>query len=256
MAKNIINIIWFVFISLSIIFLCGFAHQWKYFLQVENIEVEGEYLLSKEEVVKLIDIPMGISIYEVSLDKLNEQLRVQKYIKEVVISRKYFNSLNIRIIERKPLAAVMLNKLWFIDTEGILLPKINSETIIDLPVISGASFDPLNNVGNNITDEYVNSALELLTAAINTDEEMYSLISEIHINRNKELIVYSSDYGVPIIFGESEYSEKIEKLSIFWKEVVVRNGADNLTLVDIRFSDQIIAKWKNGNIKKSINKQA
>ncbi len=269
MNQRTVHIIVFVFTLVSFLTICGFAHQWKYILSIESIEVENEYILNENEILKLAGIKVGDGFYDVSFDSVRNRLLKQKYIKEVIIVRKMNGVVHIDVRERRPIANLNVGKTWYIDSEGILLSKIQSNVILDLPVISGFgknmlapngsglaqnSLDPIFIEGDKVPSDDINNALTILTLALDVDEDLCYLISEINLNNGRDIIIYTSDYGVSINIGRERYKKKLQLLSAFWKQFVIPRGAGNLKSVDVRFIDQVVVRWKPEEIKKSLEK--
>jgi cell division protein FtsQ len=226
--------------------LCGFAHQWKQYLSVEKIEVEGNYILSTQEIINLSKIPIGMEIFQVSLDTVSMYIKKNYYVKDVYVTRVLPDIIHIQLIERQPIASLMLERLYYLDNEGIILPKISTDVILDLPIVTGIDIDTRKiTPGTKIPEGEIYCALRLLETAMKMNTEFYDLISEINLNYGDEIMIYSSDYGIPINFGREGYDKKIMLLYTFWKQVVSKRGADNLKSIDVRFDDQVVVVWKN-----------
>ncbi len=56
-------------------------------------------------------------------------------------------------------------------------------------------------------------------------------------------MLYSAEGGVPIIFGRGELPSKLVRLETFWNDIVRTRGPQNLQYVDLRYQDQIVARW-------------
>ncbi len=252
MNRKKIYIVLFVFSLACFILLCGFAHQWKDFLTVENIEVEGNYILQQNEIIKLAKIPIGKEIFRVSLDSVRIRLMANSYVEDVHVSRILPDIIHIQLSERQPVASLMLNKLFYLDSDGNLLPKINTDVMMDLPIITGVKLDVNNlSVGKKVLDNEINIALRILKTASSVNKEIYDFISEVNLNYGDDIVIISSDHGIPINIGREEYKNKLILTYTFWNQLVKTRGAENLISVDVRFNDQIVVVWKDEIIKKA-----
>jgi hypothetical protein len=74
---------------------------------------------------------------------------------------------------------------------------------------------------------------------------MYRMLSEIRIAENKDIIAYTAEAGVPVLFGRGEVGQKLVKLEGFWKDVISRHGVQELQYVDLRFADCIVVRWNH-----------
>ena len=61
----------------------------------------------------------------------------------------------------------------------------------------------------------------------------------------RDIILYTTEAGVPVIFGHGDTAAKIVMLQAFWKDVVAQRGPAELASVDLRYADQIVARWRN-----------
>ena len=69
------------------------------------------------------------------------------------------------------------------------------------------------------------------------------MISEINMNSGSDIILYSSDVGVPIILGRGDVTRKLLMLENFWNDFVATNDVEKLRYIDLRFEDQVVVKW-------------
>jgi cell division protein FtsQ len=246
MNQKKLYIVLFVFSLTCFLILCGFAHQWKQFLTVDNVEVEGNYILQPQDVINLSRIPLGKEIFQVSLDSVMLSVKTNSYVEDVHVTRILPGIIHIQIVERQPIASLILNKQYYLDKNGNLLPKISTDVIMDLPIITGVKIDAKNiSFGNKINEMDVYAALQILETANNMNREIYDFISEINLSYGNDITIYSSDCGIPINLGRDEYQKKLLLTYTFWKQLVSKRGAENLKSVDVRFSDQIVVIWKN-----------
>ena len=82
-----------------------------------------------------------------------------------------------------------------------------------------------------------------------------SPVSEVRIHSGHDMVLYSADTGVPIIFGRGDAAKKMVKLDAFWKKFIAEQGSQDIRYIDIRFDDQVIVSSMkpadSHNIKKS-----
>lgn len=225
--------------------MCGFANQWKQIIVIEKVEVQGVFILPERDVVKIAATQFGTPIFDINLDSIRTGLLRNEYIEEANISRSFSGTLHIAIRERKPIGSLMLNKMWYVDEEGILLRKIPESVVLDLPIISGIKIEPEKiKGGTTLLNSDTRTAISILSEVMKINEDLYFLISEIDLNYGKDIIIYSSDYAVPINIGRGNYEHKLRLLSAFWQKYVVARGSQNLESVDVRFKNQLVVKWK------------
>ena len=222
------------------------ANVWKRDMKVNNIIVMGNNILTEKEIVSLASIGTGQRLYSVDLQAAQRLVLQNAFVKSATVNREAPDRIAIAVKERVPFAVVALEKIEYVDADGVVLPPARSENIFDLPVLTGAfqlsEFVP----GKQIMGKEVGEALEILATAQQLSDELYRRISEIHIEPGRDIILYTAESGVPVVFGHGDVGVKLVKFDGFWKEIVSRHGAHELAYVDLRFEDQVVVRWNHG----------
>lgn len=125
-----------------IIFICLFAFT-KYFaslknylttntyqittelgFKLENVIIEGQQNVDEPTILKVLNAKKGSSIFALNLDGIRNNLKNNKWIKEVYVSRRLPNTIYIKLFEREPIAIWQINnQLFLIDEEGYEISK-------------------------------------------------------------------------------------------------------------------------------------
>lgn len=229
-------------ILLSIFFVKA---KWQHHVMVTKVSVEGISILSKEEIVRLMKLPPRVSMYELDLTAVQKNLQTNTFVKNVVVQRDAPSQLRIVIEERKPAALLMANELFYIDDEGVVLPYLASSETYDIPVISGADSAAQIKVGKKIWNDDIQEALGIISASKAASENLYHTISEIRLRKGHDIVCYSFEAGVPIIFGKGDVTKKIVKLDAFMQKFSQTNEIKDIQYIDIRYDDQVVVSRKN-----------
>jgi cell division protein FtsQ len=222
------------------------ANAWKRDLPVKVVEVEGNTIVPSAEILSLAGIPKNIRLVDVDIAGVRRRVQQNPFVRTVSVNREGPAGIMIALEERVPLAALAVEQLLYIDDEGYVLPARTSEQMFDLPVLTGALPPADCMPGKRLTKPAVMEALDLLLLSREIGEELYRGISEIAIREDGDLIVYTSDSGVPVIVGRGDLPMKLTKFDAFWREIVSRRGPQQLQYVDLRFENQVVARW-NGS---------
>ncbi|MDP1678240.1 MAG: FtsQ-type POTRA domain-containing protein [Bacteroidota bacterium] len=237
--------VYFILLSVLIIAVFGVKAKWQKHVSVRQISVEGVSVVSKEEVVRLINLPPNVPMYQLDLTTIQKNLLANSFIENVIVQRDAPSTLRIIIQERKPSAILVANELYYIAGDGTVLPYIASSETYDIPVISGV--DSLNKIktGQKLINADVQEALEIITASRMTSENLFHAISEIRLRKGHDLILYSFETGAPIIFGKGDAVKKMVKLEAFWQKFLQNNDTKDIQYIDIRFDDQVVVSRKS-----------
>ena len=219
------------------------ANAWKSSLKIIQINIDGNRIVNTNEIIQLTQIQIGALLYKADLTAIQRNVMSHHYIKDAVVERNLPNSINIQIIERVPIAMVNLSEPLYLDEDGVVLPKTDSRKIFDLPMITGISASELSVLGSTITQPDEIEALQLLAVLRTVNRPLYHNISEIQVRNGGDIVLYSAEGGVPIIFGRGDLPEKLIRLEIFWNDIVRTRGVQYLQYVDLRYKDQIVTRW-------------
>lgn len=222
------------------------AHAWKRDLRVASVMVLGARILPASDIVTQAGIGTGDKLYAVNLSGVKRKIEANPFVQKATVQRDAPDRITILLEEREPLAAVMTDHVLYLDPEGFVLPSVRSEQVFDLPLITGTV--PVEECvpGKRIASAPVLEALAFLAFAKRVGDEMYHRISEVHLEDQHDMVLYTAEFGIPVIVGRGDAAEKLMKLEAFWKDVVNRQGAQGLQYVDLRYSDQVVVRWNRG----------
>lgn len=221
------------------------AAKWKTSLQIEYIEIDGARILPHQLLLSAVNVPMQSLLDTVDLYIIKNRLLKQPYISSVNVNRKYPDGLRIQISERKPIASIWNGQLFYIDTAGILLPVIESEISLDLPIITGISDLKPSAVGTKLSNKEIETAIKILQTSIVIDTSLYVLISEVNMNSGNDIIITTTEPAVSIILGREDYATKLFIFQSFWSNFLKSNDVKKVQHIDLRYRDQVVVKWIN-----------
>ena len=231
-----------VLITIAICLVFG-ANGWKSSLKIKQIKIDGNRIVGENEILQLTQVQMNALLYKSDLTAIQRNVMSHYYIKDAVVERNLPNAIHIQVVERVPIAIVNRSETMYLDEEGVMLPRSISHRLFDLPMVSGISeSDPLA-FGSIIKQPDVLEALRLLSTMKIVNRPMYHNISEVHVRNGGDIIMYSAEGGVPIIFGRDEMPNKLVRLETFWNNVVRIRGTQLLQYIDLRYQDQVVARW-------------
>jgi cell division protein FtsQ len=229
-------------IAIAICLVCG-ANAWKSSLRIKQIIVDGNRIVGTNEILQLTQVQMNTLLYKIDLTAIQRNVMSHPYIKDAVVERSLPNSIHVQVVERVPIAIVNRPETMYVDENGVVLPRSISHRLFDLPMISGISANEPLALGSIIKQPDIIEALQLLATMKIVNRPMYHNISEVQVRNGGDIVVYSAEGGVPIIFGRNEIPDKLVRLESFWNNVVQARGTQLLQYIDLRYQDQIVARW-------------
>src|SRR5438270_11874153 len=140
--------------------------------QLSRIEVQSDGTLQREQILAVADLREGENIFRVNLGRVRARLQELPQVDEVEIVRKLPSEIDIRIVERKPIAWITGEKqiadpfasdaAFLVDARGVLMKekKLLPE-YLGLPLILGCVSESLE-AGKIVESSEAKAALELL----------------------------------------------------------------------------------------------
>jgi cell division septal protein FtsQ len=220
------------------------AYLWKSELPVRTADCEGNRIITNDAVLRLAAVPMDQRLVDIDLAAIRDRVLKNPYFREVSVHRDLPNRILVHVDERVPVATIIAGKTMYVDADGMMLTGIRSEYVFDLPVITGAQAVQECKPGKKIMHPTLREALQVVLASQRLGNSVSRRISEIHLQPNGDLMLYTAEYGVPVNFGRGNIVDKLALLEGFWTGVVSSRGGQSLRSVDVRFADQVVARWE------------
>jgi cell division septal protein FtsQ len=220
------------------------ANFWKSKLVVEHVIVSGNSLVDSDEILAAAHVPPGIRMVDLDLLAVEGRVAAHPYIERVTVERNLPSTVRIQVYERQPLAILSGGDLRYVDKEGVILPNSLSRDLFDLPIITGLPTSLVAKPGTVIHNVDLAEALEILETSKLVSKELYHLVSEVRTRNGGDIVLYTTDGGVPVIYGKGGAPRKLVTLETFWSTVVAERGPQALQYVDLRFDDQVVVRWK------------
>lgn len=182
------------------------------YFSVEQIIVKGVKQLSPEQVIKESRLKINDNIFTVDLAQVKKRLQAQPWIEQASVQRILPRSLKIKIKEREPVALIHLDNLYYLDKNGEVFKKVSREEILNYPVITGITRSELTSPGRQEVKDLLGKALTLLKLASGGGWLQRSNISEININPDLGLSIFTVDTAAQIKLGFDHLSRKWSRL--------------------------------------------
>ncbi len=225
-------------IFLSFIFLAGFflvlqqvflfAISWEK-LHIKNVYISCENQIIKNDVQEMIeDYPFG-NILLFDYTNLLDKIEALPRVKNVLIRKIFPLSLNISIEERKPFAVLRKDFLFVIDTEGVIISRLESPDIT-LPLLIDE---------NNFKDYYrekIDLARECLEKMAPKDRQNIEILD---LSENLNVKVKTRDSFTWLFLGHNRFGENFRR---FLAEKTYLERLGDLEYVDLRFQDRFFIK--------------
>jgi cell division septal protein FtsQ len=191
--------------------------------QLKTIEVQTDGVLQREHVLNVADVSEGENIFNVNLARVRDRIQQLPQVDDVQVVRKLPGEIDIRIVERKPIAWLTSDKeisdpfvsaAFLVDARGVLMrqKKLLPE-YLGLPLILGCSSESLEE-GKVVESPEVKTALELLRLSARSFMQMSFQIREIDISKSYCLLVTDKNHA-RVTFGLKDLETQLQRLEQF-----------------------------------------
>jgi len=192
--------------------------------QLKTIEVQTDGTLQRDQIVEVADLHEGENIFKINLARVHDRIQQLPQVDEVQVVRKLSGEVNIRVVERKPVAWLTSEKefsdpfvsdaAFLVDARGVLMKqkKLLPE-YLGLPLILGCSSESLE-AGKVVESSEAKTALELLRLSARSFMQTRFQIRDIDVSKSYCLLVTDKNH-TRITFGLNELEEQLQRLEQF-----------------------------------------
>jgi len=216
-----------------------------------NIEIDnqtsGNYFVDKEAVGHIItnhlhiNSIVGAAVKDLNPYILENVLLGNPFIKKVKVYKDIAGSLNIQIVQKRPVARVFTDKLdYYIDEDGGKFTFCTSYTA-RVPVVNGYFFESMAYKDSMVTKE--GKMVYNYLKAIDTSAYFKSMTEEIYINEEGDLTIVPKIGPNEIIFGDDkDLSDKLNKMYTFYSKVLNTVGYNHYKSINLKFRNEVVCK--------------
>lgn len=184
--------------------------------KVTSVEVSGEFShLTEDEVIVLSRLKRGQHLFGIDFQTVRDNILSFPWIANVKLKRKFPDTVQIYIKERKLSALLFAENLYLVDDKGKIFKKLKSEDITDLPIITGFEKDHLLKYPL-LMQEYLDDCFAKLKYLQKQNAYQKDSISEIHYDSIFGITIYTKEQGLEIYYGKNNIESKHQKLEKFF----------------------------------------
>lgn len=231
----------FIYIFIIVVGLYFFLHSPLF--SVKHIKVMGNNLLEEEKILSLSQLTTDQNIMKIKKEDIIKKISLHPFIKDVQIKRRLPNSVEIHIIERKPVGLLVCQDGFIqVSEEGYFLALIQDIGEYSLPVINGIDLEELPGPGQLINNAGLTLALNIIKES---PQNLLNNLVELNIENKSYILAYTID-GMEIRLGSLQnITDKLIDLSYILEDFHNRGiNAKSIEYLDLRFSGPPIIKKK------------
>jgi cell division protein FtsQ len=213
------------------------------------VNIKGEkFYVDKADILKALQsgvhgslIHKPVTAFDLSV--LEKKLEDQSWIRDAEL---YFDSkdvLHVWVSEREPIARVFTaaGTTFYIDSAGKRLPLLNKLSA-RVPVVTNFIAAKRLNGGDSILLKEVTDLVQYISG----DDFWKAQIAQIDITpaHTFELIPVVGNHIIRL-GSAKDYKEKLQRLFVFYQQVLSKTGFDKYAVLDVQFDGQVVASQKS-----------
>jgi cell division septal protein FtsQ len=238
---------------LIISFLVFFSHQAYTQLlanpsfRVRDIQIRGCGKIARESLLSLASIEGMPNLFTVRVKDIGKRLESHPWIEGVGVRKVFPNRIMIEVQERKPIAIIQLEDLYYIDAKGVIFARVGDGDRYNYPIVTGLNREALDREPEE-TKQSITKAMELLLMAEKERVDPLEDISEIHLEKIFGIQCFTKAGGVRVDMGWDDFGEKLKRVSTVWADLQKRKIS--AVSIDCRDPNRVVVKKapdKNGS---------
>jgi cell division protein FtsQ len=211
-------------------------------LNVGEIKIMGCVNVTETELLNLSRIDFKASLMNLDLKEVSNRLAQHPWVEKATVRRDWSRmALIIEVQERVSLALILLDDLYLVDRHGEVFKKAGPKDRIDLPVFTGLQYQEVKERDKGAIS-LILQGLELLELLREGKVLTLRQVSEIHLNKENGLTLFTLDKGIPIRLGSGKLSEKISRLEKVLPDL--QQKSKDVEYVDLNYPRKVVVKMK------------
>lgn len=215
-------------------------------IEIHIAGVNNNFFVDKKDILNSImaiekDDPVGKTIGSFNLKIMETELKKNVWVKTAELFFDNNEVLQVKVHEREPVARVFTTTgaTFYIDDELAMLP-LSEKFSARLPVFT--NFPSAAKVLSK-ADSSLLMDIKQVSLAIQRDSFSMAMIEQVDITPQRVFEMIPKIGNQLIVFGDgTDVEEKLEKLKIFYKEIMVKAGWSYYSVINLQYKNQVVVK--------------
>jgi cell division septal protein FtsQ len=201
---------------------------------IEEIVVSPTARVRPGELLSWARIRPGMSVWRIDPERLEARIAAHPWVRRTHVRRELPRRLTIEVHERRPVAVAALERLYYVDRDGVAFASLADGDVLDLPLITGL---------RDVEAERPHAMREALKVLRLVEARGLSFrVSEVHIEEKQGIRVFPVEPAVALTFGWGRLKDKTERLATVLESFAGREM--RIAEVDLTFAHQAVIRLK------------
>ncbi len=218
------------------------------FFRVQDIRIQGERFLTREQVEELMALEPDASIWD-DPGPVAQRVRRHALVQDVEIRRRPPATLLVQVTERSPVALLPTPALVPVDREGRQLPVDLTRHRLDLPLLEPRAVAPTDPGagGTELTPGEVRTLAGEAHRIARTDPGFLSLVSQFAADPWGGVLIRLEEPRVTLHYRPEASTHRLREGLRALADAAQRRPGQTVTLVDLRYDDQVVVRFATSN---------
>ena len=251
--KNILLATLWIALGGATVFLLASGIRSKGSHQCKGVEIKihgvsNNFFVDKKDILNSITVsesanPVGKATGSFNLKKLEAELEKNVWIKSAQLFFDNNEILKVMVQEREPIARVFTTTgtTFYIDNDLTILP-LSDKFSARLPVFTNFPSDKkiLSKADSSLLGD-----VRTISLALQKDSFSMAMVEQVDITAQRMFEMIPKIGNQLIVFGDAtDVDAKLDKLKMFYKEIMVKAGWNNYSVINVQYKNQVVAKRK------------
>ncbi len=177
---------------------------------VREIDMNPCGHVTRDEVWGILKgAPQG-NIWRLSTRSIGLRLKEHPWVKDVSVRKTFPDTLVVRITERKAVAMINSDALWYVDAGGTIFKRLSAYDPKDFPIITGFDRRELASAEDVVVRQNLKRTIDLLKVA--ETGALGRNISEIHFDAQEGFTLVTRDNGLQLKLGTVDLKDAVRRI--------------------------------------------
>lgn len=218
------------------------------FFRVQEVRLQGERFLTREQVEELMALEPDASIWD-DPEPVSRRVRRHALVQEVEIRRRPPATLVVQVTERSPVALLSTPALVPVDRAGRQLPVDLTRHRLDLPLLEPRAVAPADPGagGAELTPAQIRTLAGEADRIARMDPGFLSLVSQFAADPWGGVLVRLEEPRVTLHYRPGASTHRLREGLRALADAADRRPGQAVTLVDLRYDDQTVVRFATSN---------
>jgi len=178
---------------------------------VNTIKVKGNHIVDTHTIKSLLQPLDSMSLLRVKKNKWETEIEKIAWVHKARLIKKLPSTIEMRIVERQPVALVQNGTVHMVDHDGIVLPLVPGY-IENIPLVTGLPMTNDSLGGIKVSENNMGRLLSVMHTIEVEHSSLPKIISQIVFTQREKIIFVIRDLNIAATMSENNVDSGVKRL--------------------------------------------